>query len=125
MDSLRSNSVGFLNFQLCGVAVQCKLAPARPSVQSRRMFDPASISAALGSAKAILDLLKGANDAQLAMRISAEVASVQGRLIEVQQQALDLQNENQNLRDDIRQLKTKLAETVEAEPCPRCNRKGW
>jgi hypothetical protein len=42
------------------------------------MFDPASISAALGSVKAILDLLKGANDAQLAIRISSEVANVQG-----------------------------------------------
>jgi hypothetical protein len=89
------------------------------------MFDPASISAALGSAKAILDLLKGANDAQLAIRISGEVANVQGRLIDVQQQALDIQNENQNLRDEIRQLKARLAETVEAEPCPRCHKKGW
>ena len=89
------------------------------------MFDPASISAALGSAKTILDLVKGANDAQLAMRISGEIANLQGRLIDVQQQALGLQNENQELRDEIKQLNTKLAETVEAEPCPSCRRKGW
>src|ERR1035441_10682055 len=89
------------------------------------MFDPASIGGALSSAKVILDLLKNANDAQLAMKISTEVANVQGRLIDVQQQALALQNETQDLRDEIRQLKTKLAETVEAEPCPSCLRKGW
>jgi hypothetical protein len=69
------------------------------------MFDPASISAALGSAKVILELLKNAKDAQLAIKISTEVANVQGRLIDVQQQALVLQNENQELRDEIRQMK--------------------
>jgi hypothetical protein len=51
------------------------------------MFDPTSITAALGSAKVIIDLLKNANDAQLAMKISSEVANLQGRLIDVQQQA--------------------------------------
>jgi hypothetical protein len=51
------------------------------------MFDPSTISAALGSANAILDLLKNANDAKLAMAISTEVANVQGKLIDVQQQA--------------------------------------
>ncbi len=65
------------------------------------MFDPASISAALGSAKTILDLLKNANDAQLALRISSEIANVQGKLIDVQQQALDLQQENHQLRGEI------------------------
>jgi hypothetical protein len=74
------------------------------------MFDPASISAALGSAKVILDLLKNANDAQLAIKISTEVANVQGRLIDVQQQALALQNENQDLRDEIRKMKRDIEE---------------
>jgi regulator of replication initiation timing len=89
------------------------------------MFDPATIGAALASAKTVLDLVKNANDAQLALRISGEIASLQGKLIDVQQQALALQDENQRLRDEIRQLNAKLAETVEAEPCPRCRRKGW
>lgn len=89
------------------------------------MLDSASIGAALASAKVILELLRNANDAQLAMKIGSEVANVQGRLLDVQQQALALQNENQDLRDEIRQLKAKLDETVEAEPCPRCRRKGW
>jgi hypothetical protein len=69
------------------------------------MIDPASISAALGSAKTMLDFAKGANDAHLAMKISAEVANLQGRLIDVQQQALALQKENHDLNDEIRTLK--------------------
>jgi hypothetical protein len=69
------------------------------------MFDLAGIGAALTSAKVILDLARNANDAQLAMKISSEVANLQGRLIDVQQQALTLQSDNQDLRDEIRRLK--------------------
>jgi hypothetical protein len=69
------------------------------------MFDPASISAALGSVKVIFELLKNAKDAQLARKVSEELANVHERLIDVQQQVLDLQNENQGLRDQIRQMK--------------------
>ena len=65
------------------------------------MFDTASISAALTSVKTIYDLLKNANDAQLAMKISAEVANVQSQLIEVQEQALGLQSNNQQLRTEL------------------------
>lgn len=43
----------------------------------------------------------------------------------VQEHAVALRNENQALRDEIRQINTKLAESVDAEPCPRCRRKGW
>jgi len=89
------------------------------------MFDPATISAALTSARAIVDLLKNANDAQLAMKISSEVANLQSRLIDVQQQAMSLQNENHDLRDQIRQLNAQLTETAEADPCPSCRKKGW
>jgi hypothetical protein len=79
------------------------------------MFDPASMGAALGSVKAILDLLKGANDAQLAIKISGEVANLQGRLIDVQQQALALQNENQELRDQLKQ-RIRAAEEEAGKP---------
>lgn len=53
----------------------------------------------------ILDLVKNADDARLAMKISSEMVNLQGRLIDVEQQALALQNENQELRDQIRTLK--------------------
>lgn len=69
------------------------------------MFDPSSIGAAITSAKAILDLLRNANDAQLALKISTEVVHLQSQLLAVQQQALALQSEDQNLRDEIRQMK--------------------
>jgi hypothetical protein len=72
------------------------------------MFDPTSIGAALTSAKAILELLRNANDAQLAIKISSEVANVQGRLIEVQQQALALQLENRQLRAEIDKVRSSV-----------------
>jgi hypothetical protein len=74
------------------------------------MFDTATIGAALTSAKVILELAKNANDAQLAMKISSEIANLQARLIDVQQQALALQAENQDLRDDIRKMKRIIEE---------------
>lgn len=89
------------------------------------MADFSSLGAALASLKTIWDLAKNAQDAQLAMKISAEIANVQGKLIDVQQQAIALQQENQTQRDEINQLKANLAETVEADPCPRCRKKGW
>lgn len=89
------------------------------------MFDPATINAALSSAKATLDLVKNAKDAQLAMKISSEVANAQGRLIDVQQQTLSVQDENQRLRNEITQLKAQLADTGQAEPCPSCHKRAW
>jgi hypothetical protein len=76
------------------------------------MFDPTGISAALSSVKAILDILKNAKDAQLAMSISREVAGIQSQLLDVQQQALSLQNENQALKNQIQAL-TNLANDYE------------
>ena len=89
------------------------------------MADLASIGAALGSLKTIVELLKNAQDAQLAMKISVELGNIQGRLIDAQQQTLAVQNENQAQREEINQLKANLAETVQAEPCPRCLKKGF
>jgi len=63
------------------------------------------LNAAVSSLNAILNLLKNAKDAQLAMNISSEVANLQGKLIDVRQQALKIQDENQQLRDEIRDLK--------------------
>jgi len=65
------------------------------------MFDPATLGAALTSLKTVIDLARNANDAQLAMRIQSELAILQGRLLDVQQQALALQTENQELKSTI------------------------
>jgi hypothetical protein len=99
------------------------------------MFDPLSIGAALTSIKAILDLLKNANDAQLAMKITSEIGSLQGRLIEVQQQVLAAQAESDELRAENQRLKTsvfhhgvtwrKLPDGTEDGPfCPTCVGEG-
>lgn len=99
------------------------------------MLELASLSAALGSVKNIYDLLKGANDAQLAMKVSAEVASIQGRLIEVQQQAIILQEENQSLKAEIDKARSythhhsvtwrKIADNKEDGPfCSTCIGEG-
>ena len=69
------------------------------------MFDAATMSAALASLKAIMELARNAKDAQLAMKISSEVAEIQGKLLDVQQQALTLQDENQRLNELIQGLK--------------------
>lgn len=57
-----------------------------PRMTNGAMFDPFSMAAALGSLKAIIELVRNANDAQLAMKISGEVANIQGMLIDAQQQ---------------------------------------
>jgi hypothetical protein len=70
-----------------------------------RMPDVVAIGSALASIKTIFDLLKGANDGQFAMRVSAEVANIQGQLIDVQQQTLRIQQENQELRSEVDRFK--------------------
>jgi len=95
-------------------------------------MDITGISAALGSLKTVYDLLKNANDAQLAMKISAEVANVQGRLLDVQQQTLAIQEDNQALRSELDKFKTFTHHhsvmwricpdgTEDGPFCPACN----
>jgi hypothetical protein len=60
------------------------------------MADMTAIAGALTSIQTVLALLKNANDGHLAMQISAEIANVQSKLIDVQQQALTLLDSNQN-----------------------------
>ena len=74
-------------------------------IQSVCMFDAATLGAALTSLKAITDLLKNANDGQLAMRIGSELSALQSQLLEVQQQALALQAEHQRLRAENEKFK--------------------
>jgi hypothetical protein len=65
------------------------------------MADLSSLSAALASVKTLWDLAKGTTDAQLAMKISAEVGNIQGQLIDVQQQILTIQQDNQTLHREL------------------------
>jgi hypothetical protein len=99
------------------------------------MFDPATISAALTSVKTIIGLLKNANDAQLAMTISSEIASLQGKLIDVQQQVLATQAESDELRAENNRLKAttfhhgvswraRLEDTEDGPFCPICIAEG-
>lgn len=98
-------------------------------------MDVQSISAALASVRAIYDLLKNVKDAQIAMGISSEVANVQGRLLDVQQQALAIQNENQELRAEVAKFRSYVQhhsviwrrrpdETEDGPFCPVCNGEG-
>jgi hypothetical protein len=70
------------------------------------MFDPATVGGALTSLKTIVDLVKGANDTQLAMRVSSEVIEAQGKLFDIQREALALQQENQQLRAEIEKFRS-------------------
>jgi hypothetical protein len=70
------------------------------------MTDLSSLGAALTSVKTLWELAKNAQDAQLAMKISAELGTIQGQLIDVQQQTLAIQQENHQLRGEIAKYKT-------------------
>jgi hypothetical protein len=95
------------------------------------MFDAATVGGALTSLKAILDLVKTANDAQLAARVSIEVIDAQGKLFDIQLEAQALQAENQQLRAEIEKFRSArfhhpvnwrvLADGSEDGPfCPVC-----
>jgi hypothetical protein len=70
------------------------------------MADLASISAALTSVKTMWDLARNLQDTHVAMQISSELGNIQGRLIDVQQQALAVQEENQRLRSELDNYKS-------------------
>ncbi len=76
--------------------------------------------------RVIIDLAKNAKDAQLAMKISSEVASIQERLIDVQQQALELQTDNQDLKAKIQAFNddTEFRDSLEFDPVGIYTRQG-
>ena len=99
------------------------------------MFDPTTVGTAIASLKTIVDLMRNANDAQLSLKISSEVAQVQGKLLDVQQQALTLHGENGKLRAENDRLKSSvfhhsvnwrtLPDGLEDGPfCPVCAGEG-
>lgn len=84
-----------------------------------------------------LSALKTAADLARALRDAAKVGSIKsdelaGRIAEVydyisdsKQALLGAQETISHLRAENESLKMKLADTVEAEPCPSCRKKGW
>ena len=70
------------------------------------MFDAATVGGALTSLKTIVDLVKTANDTQLAARVSREVIEAQGKLFDIQREALALQTENQQFRAEIENFRS-------------------
>jgi hypothetical protein len=99
------------------------------------MHDLASIYAALGSAKTIVELVKNANDAQLTVKVASEVLNLQGKLMDVQQQALEIQTDNQQLRAEIEKFRSYVHHhsvtwrvrpdgTQDGPFCPICNGEG-
>jgi hypothetical protein len=71
------------------------------TLKSITMIDMASINAAIASVNAIATLVKNTKDLQL----DSEVSNLLGKLIAVQQQALALQKENQDLSDEIKRMR--------------------
>jgi hypothetical protein len=100
------------------------------------MADLARIGAALGSVNTLWELVRNAQDAQLAMKISAELGNIQGQLIAVQQQVLSAQEESQNLRKEVERYRSfvfhhsaswhQLPSGLEDGPfCPTCLSEGF
>jgi hypothetical protein len=72
------------------------------------MVDIAAIGSALSSLKVLYDLAKGANDANLALKMGSAVADLQGKLLDVQIQAQSIQEENVELKRLAAELRAAL-----------------
>jgi hypothetical protein len=70
------------------------------------MIDVSAISAAVTSLRALLDLAKAINNAQISSQVVSAVIEAQSQLLNTQQQALELQEENRRLREEISDLKS-------------------
>lgn len=78
------------------------------------MFDVA-FGRARASIKTILNLLKGANNGQLAVKVSAEDANIQVKLIDGRQQTLEIQQDNQELRSQLDKYRKRREEEEAVE----------
>jgi hypothetical protein len=65
------------------------------------MIDLASFSAALGSAKVVLEIGRSINDANVSRQVVSAIIDPKYKLLDVQGAALQLQEENQNLRKQL------------------------
>jgi hypothetical protein len=69
------------------------------------MLTFSALSSALTSLKTIIDIAKSANNQQFGQQLNSAVLDLQGKLMEIQQQALSLQQDNQTLRDELKKFK--------------------
>jgi hypothetical protein len=88
------------------------------------------IASGLSALKTAADLTKALRDAAKAGSLKPDefagrVAEVYDYISDSKESLLNAQATISQLRDENEKLKTKLAETVEAEPCPSCHKKGW
>ena len=83
------------------------------------------LGAALGSIKTITDIAGTITNAQLRHELNGKIAALQTAILTARQEMLEMQEQYEQVLQANKQLKAQLAEAVEAEPCPRCHRKGW
>ena len=75
-------------------------------LKSAIMAELAGIGAALSTVKTLWDLAKSVKDANVGMKITAELGNIQGQLIDVQQKTISIQQTNQELRDELQRYKS-------------------
>jgi hypothetical protein len=92
------------------------------------VVDPETVKllgAALGSVKTIADIAGTITNVKLRQELNGQIADLQNAIFTARQKLLDMQEQYERLLHENKQLKAKLADTVEADPCPSCHRKGW
>jgi DNA repair exonuclease SbcCD ATPase subunit len=88
------------------------------------------IASGLSALKTAADLARALRDAAKAGSLKSDefagrIAEVYDYISDSKEAVLDAQETISQLREENERLETKLAETVEAEPCPSCHKKGW
>ena len=70
-------------------------------------MDITAITGAITAARHILDIGKNIEDQKIASAINSAVLEIQGKLLEAHQLIAEVQDENRNLKDEIRELKAR------------------
>lgn len=83
------------------------------------------LGAALGSIKTITDIAGTISNAQLRQELNGKIADLQTAILTARQKMLEMQEQYEQLLQENKRLTAQLSDTVDAEPCPRCRRKGW
>ena len=79
-------------------------------------------TSAIGAVKALIGVSGSTKDIEV---VKQKMGDVLTKLGEARERYIALQDDYIAVVEENRQLKIKLAENVEGEPCPRCHRKGW